>query len=49
LAFTEGDYIQELVAEVKSLDWSTGSCTPVEFERPDVGTTCRLYCKKKSN
>jgi hypothetical protein len=49
LAFTNGDYIQELVGEVKPLDWSTDSYTSVEFERPDVGTTCRLYCKEKSN
>ena len=49
LAFTEGEYIQELVGEVKPLDWSTGSYTSVELERPDVGTTCRLHCKEKSN
>jgi hypothetical protein len=49
LAFTNGDYIQELVGEVKPLDWSTDSYTSVEFERPDVGTTCRLYCREKSN
>jgi hypothetical protein len=49
LAFTEGDYIQELVGEVKPLDWPSGSYTSVDFERPDVGVTCRLCCEKKSN
>ncbi|KAI4940767.1 hypothetical protein J4E91_011254 [Alternaria rosae] len=49
LAFKEGDYIQELVGEVKPLDWPSGSYTSVDLERPDVGVTCRLCCKEKSN
>ncbi|RMZ74108.1 transcription factor jumonji [Pyrenophora seminiperda CCB06] len=49
LAFTRGDYIQELVGEVKPLDWPTGSYKSVDFERPDVGMVCRLYCEEKSN
>ena len=49
LAFTAGDYIQELVGEVKPLGWSGGSYTSVDFKRPDACMTCRLNCEEKSN
>jgi hypothetical protein len=49
LAFREGEYIQELVGEVKPLEWSEHQYRSVDFERPDVGMTCRLYCEGKSN
>jgi hypothetical protein len=40
LIFTEGDYIQELVGEVRLLDWSIGSYTSVDSKRLDVGMIC---------
>jgi predicted RNA-binding Zn-ribbon protein involved in translation (DUF1610 family) len=49
LAFSKGEYIQELIGEVKPLEWPTDQYRSVDFERPDVGMTCRLYCEEKSN
>jgi hypothetical protein len=49
LAFREGEYIQELVGEVKPLGWPTDHDISIDFERPDVGVTCRLHYGVKSN
>ncbi|KAA8611989.1 protein containing SET domain protein [Pyrenophora tritici-repentis] len=49
LAFSEGEYIQELVGEVKPLEWSDHRYRSVDFKRPDIGMTCRLYCEEESN
>jgi hypothetical protein len=49
LAFSKGEYIQELIGEVKPLEWHTNQYRSVDFKRPNVGMTCRLYCEEKSN
>jgi hypothetical protein len=49
LAFSEGEYIQELVGEVKPLEWSDHRYRSVDFKRSDIGMTCRLYCEEGSN
>jgi hypothetical protein len=49
LAFSKGEYSQELVGKIKPLEWPAAQYRSVDFERPDVGMTCRLYCEEKSN
>lgn len=51
LAFCKGDYIHEVVGELKPSDFNTDDYMAVDVYRLDIdGLTCRLYCgQKKGN
>ena len=49
IAYVVGEYLEELVGEIKPIGWTTNCKMTMDLARPDVGLTCRVYYGRRNN